>query len=208
MSLSKLHLPAFLDIKNLYPAPIPPDQVTNPSQWFFPVTQLAFMSSTMLPRSARIKIAAPLLLVLVSRTRSVNTGDIKDFLRMIHVCGLGLKFVDFGMLVPDGAEYKVVKMGNGDGKVEVRKREEGRKGVWGKVGQSVELWFFTNRGVGWNWEVGGIPECPDESRRFVSLLPSSLYLSLNIQIPILKYSPNNRLEHSLSAPPSASSAPS
>lgn len=164
-------LPAFLDIKNLYPSPVPPDQVTNPSQWFFPVTQLAFMSSTILPRSARIKIAAPLLLVLVSRTRSVNTGDIKDFLRMIHICGLGLKFVDFGMLVPDGAEFKVVKVKEEDGKVELKKRGE-KRGVWGKVMGSVELWFFTNRGVGWNWEVGGIPECPNESRRFVSLFQS------------------------------------
>lgn len=101
----------------------------------------------------------------------MNTGDIKDFLRMIHICGLGLKFVDFGMLVPDGAEFKVVKVKEEDGKVELKKRGE-KRGVWGKVMGSVELWFFTNRGVGWNWEVGGIPECPNESRRFVSLFQS------------------------------------
>lgn len=148
---------ALLDTRSWYASP---DRKFNPVPWFLPVTQLAFMGSTLLPRDKRIRYAAPALLLLVSQTRNVSTGDPRDYLRASQVLSLAMKFVDFGLLVKDNEEFKV--------KSGVEQREENvKKGIFQRVRDSVELWLFTMRGVGWNWEVGGIPERAPQSTRSV-----------------------------------------
>jgi hypothetical protein len=150
--------------KQWYPSP---DRKIAPTPWFVPVAQSAFIASTMLPRAARIMIAALDLLLLVSQTCSVSTGDpVKDFGRAGLIFGFIVRFVDFGLLRNNGELYKLKER---DGS-QVRGKEVGNekvksknKSVWPKFKDSVELWLFTMRRVGWNWEVGGIPERESQS---------------------------------------------
>ncbi|TVY81892.1 Acetyltransferase sirH [Lachnellula suecica] len=155
-----------LDPKQWYPSP---DRTIQSRPWFIPVAQGAFIASTMLPREARIKIAIPALLLLISQTRAVSCGDsARDFIVTSLVFGFVVKFVDFGLLRKDGELYKLKereqvnaqpkKTEVGDGA-----KEPKSKGIWQKFKDSVELWLFTMRGIGWNWEVGGIPEREPQS---------------------------------------------
>jgi hypothetical protein len=129
----------------------------------------------MLPRAARIKIATPALLLLVSQTRAVSTGDpVKDFGRAGIIFGFVVKFIDFGLLRQDGDLYKLKdrdgaqaqsnsdKTKNGSSKEESMTKN---KSLWQKFKDSAELWLFTMRGIGWNWQVGGIPEREPQSTK-------------------------------------------
>ena len=160
-----------LDPKRWYPSP---DRRISPTPWFLPLAQMAFIVSTMLPREARIKIAIPALLILVSQTRSVSTGDVnRDFGRAAFIFGFLLKFIDFGLLVKDGEVYKLKDrkettaqlkgFENGKDDSSSMRAEEKKSGIWQGFKDSSELWLFTMRGIGWNWEVGGIPEREPQS---------------------------------------------
>lgn len=90
----------------------------------------------------------------------------KDFGRASLIFGFVVRFIDFGLLRKDGELYKLKdrdeaqlkseKAGNG-------KENPRRKSVWGKFKDSLELWLFNLRGLGWNWEVGGIPKREPQS---------------------------------------------
>ncbi len=175
MSFHKSALSALLDPKQWYPTP---DRRVSPRPWFLPLTQIAFIGSTMLSRKARIRIAAPLLLLLVSQTRAASTGDyVKDFGRASFIFGFVLKFVDFGMLVRDGAVYKVkdravdtieeAEVDGNDG-LKGKSQLKNKNSLWKQFKDSAELWLFTLRGIGWNWEVGGIPKREPQPARCVS----------------------------------------
>jgi len=123
----------------------------------------------MLPRAARIKIAAPALLLLVSQTRAVSTGDpVKDFGRGGIIFGFIVKFIDFGLLRRNGELFKFKdhsRMQGQDNNVGFNNERlikgnpaSKRKSLWQKFKDSAELWLFTMRGIGWNWQVGGIPD--------------------------------------------------
>ena len=152
-----------------YPSP---DREVSPRPWFLPLTWLAFIISTMLPRKTRVAIAVPALIFLVNQVRAISTGDnVKDFSRASFIFGFMLKFIDFGILTRDGEAYKVKdrkpsseKAGNISKAPSEVPIEEG-KSIWGSFKDSAELWLFTLRGVGWNWEVGGIPQREPQSRR-------------------------------------------
>ncbi|CAG8959849.1 hypothetical protein HYFRA_00001758 [Hymenoscyphus fraxineus] len=87
---------------------------------------------------------------------------------MSFVCGVLGKFVDFGVLTREGSEWKVgrgrVVEGEREGIRKEKEKEGEKKGFWGGVKESCEIYFFTSRGIGWNWEVGGIPERPIQTR--------------------------------------------
>jgi exopolysaccharide biosynthesis protein len=130
----------------------------------------------MLPRAARIKIATPALLLLVSQTRAVSTGDpVKDFGRAGIIFGFVVKFIDFGLLRQDGELYKLkdrdgTQAQNENAGIEKDMHVKGdstskSKSRWQKFKDSAELWLFTMRGVGWNWQVGGIPEREPQSSK-------------------------------------------
>ncbi|PVH77325.1 hypothetical protein DL98DRAFT_534917 [Cadophora sp. DSE1049] len=156
--------------KRWYPSP---DRDVSPRRWFLPLTLLAFIVSTMLPRKTRIAIAVPALILLISQIRAVSTGDnVKDFSRASFIFGFVLKFIDFGILVRDGEVYKVKnretlikRVGSASGSENETPVQE-NVSVWRKFKDSAELWLFTLRGIGWNWEVGGIPEPQPQSTSY------------------------------------------
>ncbi|KAL5314519.1 hypothetical protein ACEPPN_017159 [Leptodophora sp. 'Broadleaf-Isolate-01'] len=127
----------------------------------------------MLPRKSRIAIAVPALLLLVRQTRAASTGDnVKDFGRASFVFGFVLKFIDFGILTRDGEVYKIKSRKiakHGEGEVVGESRSTGeasfedKRSIWKRFKDSAELWLFTMRGIGWNWEVGGIPHREPQS---------------------------------------------
>jgi hypothetical protein len=106
----------------------------------------------------------------VSYTRQICTGDVKDFVRAGHVFGLVVKFLDFGVRreemwkVRDRKGNEVKEGSNEKGGDEVKKKDEQRKGIWEKIKDSTDLWIFTNRGIGWNWAVRGIPPRAPQSK--------------------------------------------
>lgn len=163
-----------LNLKQWYPSP---DRVVSPRPWFLPLTQLAFIGLTMLPRKSRIAIAVPALLLLVRQTRAASTGDnVKDFGRASFVFGFVLKFIDFGILTRDGEVYKIKSRKiakHGEGEVVGESRSTGeasfedKRSIWKRFKDSAELWLFTMRGIGWNWEVGGIPHREPQSTGYV-----------------------------------------
>jgi hypothetical protein len=157
--------------KQWYPSP---DRKISPMPWFLPVTQAAFIVLTMLPRKARFKIAFPVLLLLLSHARNVSSGDaLKDYTQAAVIFGFVLKFIDFGLLVKDGAVYKlkdrkakekqIKESVNGKDRPKGAIMTEGKRDIWQRFKDSVELWLFTMRGIGWNWEVGGIPKREPQS---------------------------------------------
>lgn len=153
-----------------YPSP---DREVSPRPWFLPLTWLAFVISTMLPRKTRVAVAVPALFFLINQVRAISTGDnVKDFSRASFIFGFMLKFIDFGILTRDGEAYKVKDwkpppseenedLSESPSKVSI---DEG-KSIWKSFKDSAELWLFTLRGIGWNWEVGGVPQREPQSRR-------------------------------------------
>lgn len=152
------------------------DRKVFPSPWFLPVMQGAFIASTMLPRRARIKYATPVLLLMAVQARLFSSGDAEmDFARGTLLLGMFLKFIDFGILVKEGEVYKLKdKRGLDDQSQASNNLKQSpvgmaapndAGGVWQSVKSSVELWFFTMRGIGWNWEVGGILEREPQSAK-------------------------------------------
>ncbi|KAH7403094.1 hypothetical protein BKA64DRAFT_641113 [Cadophora sp. MPI-SDFR-AT-0126] len=147
--------------KEWYPSP---DRIVSPRPWFLPLTLLAFIVSTMLPRKARIAFAVPYLVFLIGQVRAVSTGDnVKDFSRASFIFGFVLKFIDFGILTRDGEVYKIKnrepstqRAASASGSKD-QAPVEAKVSLWAKFKDSAELWLFTLRGIGWNWEVGGIP---------------------------------------------------
>jgi hypothetical protein len=154
--------------KAFYPSP---DRPISRTAWFLPVTQVAFIISTTLSRSSRIKIATPALLLLISQTRSVSTGDnATDFIHAAVIFGFVLKYVDFELMVKDGEWWKLKhqKATAGDSKHEKSSKIERaeKRSVWKRAKDSCELWLFTARGIGWNWEVGHIPARETQSKQY------------------------------------------
>jgi hypothetical protein len=152
--------------KAFYPSP---DRPIAPTVWFLPLTQTAFIISTTLSRSSRIKIATPALLLLISQTRSVSTGDnATDFIHAAVIFGFVLKYVDFGLLVKDGEVWKLkhqkatVEGSKNDKSLEIGRDE--KRSIWKRFKDSGELWLFTARGIGWNWEVARIPVRETQSK--------------------------------------------
>ncbi|KAK0128104.1 hypothetical protein ONS95_000089 [Cadophora gregata] len=149
------------DPKQWYPSP---DRVVSPRPWFLPLTLSACIGSTMLPRKTRVALAVPALSLLASQIRVFSTGDnVKDFSRASFIFGFVLKFIDFGILKRDGEVYKVknrnasIKKIGSTQELQYVAAIDGKKSIWTKFKDSAELWLFTLRGIGWNWEVGGIP---------------------------------------------------
>jgi len=101
---------------------------------------------------------------------------VKDYTLAAVVFGFVLKFIDFGLLVKDGEVYKLkdrkAKEKQVKESVSGKDRPKGaivteeKKDIWQRFKDSVELWLFTMRGVGWNWEVGGIPKREPQSNRY------------------------------------------
>lgn len=67
----------------------------------------------------------------------------------------------------DGAGIKNAVDGK-DIKLSSKSQMGNRISLWKKFKDSAELWLFTMRGIGWNWQVGGIPEREPQSARYVS----------------------------------------
>lgn len=160
--------PPFLDPKSWYPSPY---RTTSPRPWFLPVTLCSFIFSSLLPRKTRLWIATPALLLLISQARVSSTGDVaKDFGRGTLLFGWLLKWIDYGMLVKDGELWKVGdrrgQKKDGDRDEKGRRKKEVETGVWQRFKGIVELWMFNMRGIGWNWEVGGIPDQAPQSKSY------------------------------------------
>lgn len=164
-----------LDPRGWYP---PPQRPIFPMPWLLVLYTGSFIALLMLPRRARIKIAAPILLILASQFRAVSTGDeITDFLNATVVFGFILKFIDFGLLVQDGEIYKSKTTRKVDLQPMKLKRNKfptgnrmivrDRRGIWQRLKDSVELLLLTTRGIGWNWEVRGIPNQNLQSNQYV-----------------------------------------
>jgi hypothetical protein len=154
-----------LNSKQWYPSP---HRAISPRPWFLPMTLSAFIASSLLPRTARLSIATPILLLLLIQTRVTSTNDVaKDFGRAAFVFGWVLKWIDFGMMVKDG-EIWHVKDSNSQEKNEKEldedKENERNANLWQRLKDEVELWIFNMRGIGWNWRVGGIPDRAPQSK--------------------------------------------
>jgi hypothetical protein len=109
----------------------------------------------------------------------------KDYGRAALVFGWVLKWIDLEMLVKEGDIWKV-KGKNGDEKsrkLEYKQKvgirvEEKDKGLWPKFKDTIEVWTFNYRGIGWNWEVGGIPDRPQQSKKYSSSFSISSILPI------------------------------
>jgi len=90
---------------------------------------------------------------------------VKDFGRAALILGFVVRFIDFGLLRKDGELYRLKERGKSQiqGKETVNEEISKSRSAWQKVKDSVEFWLFTMRGIGWNWEVGGIPEREPQS---------------------------------------------
>jgi hypothetical protein len=154
--------------KVLYPSP---DRPIASEAWFLPLTQAAFIISSTLSRSSRIKIATPVLLLLLSHTRSVSTGDNPtDYIHATIIFGFVLKYIDFGLLLKDGEVWKLkhreatVHDSKNGKSPEIGGAE--KRSIWKRFKDSCELWLFTARGIGWNWEVDRLPVREKQSREY------------------------------------------
>ena len=90
-----------------------------------------------------------------------------DFGRTALLFGWVLKWIDYGMLVKEGEIWKVRDVKRQEEKDEKVDRaavmRDSEKGIWQRFKDTIELWIFNMRGIGWNWEVGGIPERAPQS---------------------------------------------
>lgn len=96
----------------------------------------------------------------------MTTGDPTRDNGRAFSCSLVVNYVDFGLLLQDGDVYKL-KDQKGS-KVQIKGGEptiKQKRGLWQRFKDSAELWLFTMRGIGWNWEVGGIPEREPQSKK-------------------------------------------
>jgi hypothetical protein len=170
-----------VNAKQWYP---PPDRKVAPMAWFIPLALTSCIVSSLLPREARLKIAVPALVILFAflarETRQFCTGEAgEDYARAAYVLGLVQKFIDFEILAKEGEIHKLKKRmeaeeqmsksaaidDGGQGETILVSKEHG---IWKRFKDNLELWLFAMRGVGWNWEVGGIPPHETQSRRYAT----------------------------------------
>lgn len=149
--------------------------------------QAVLILATMLPRRARIAIGIAGLPLLWKYTTESTSGDrMKDLGRGLFVSLFILKWIDFGMLVKDGQVYKVAERALASAEVEGYVKDDESvsatsnretRSLQEKFRYSMELWLFTMRGTNWNWEVGGIPPVPPQTKRCFHLqLPRTIIL--------------------------------
>jgi hypothetical protein len=191
------HLPKLLDSRSWYPSQYR-DIVRQP--WFLPLILSSFIFSSLFSRKARIWVATPALILLLSQIRTYSTGDVKgDFGRAAFVFGFVLKWIDFGMLIKDGTIWKVKKKGGlrrgkKGGLYETEKKEN--EGLWQRFKDSLDIWIFNMRGINWSWRVNGIPDRAPQSKscvlpfQHISLSITFLNLIPRQILPLPHQSPN------------------
>lgn len=154
-----------LDPKAWYPSP---HRIVSRQPWLLPLTLSSFIFSSLFPRKARLWVATPALLVLLSQVRTYSTGDVKgDFGRGAFVFGFVLKWIDFGMLVKDGEIRRVKKLG---GQLRENKgglEETEKERFWQRFKNSLDIWIFNMRGINWSWRVNGIPDRAPQSKSYI-----------------------------------------
>jgi hypothetical protein len=100
----------------------------------------------------------PILLVLTILRPNYTAGDpTSDYGAGTFLLGCSLWYLDFIILSPaEGADTRFVGDGKAAGKTAEETQSYFERLIW-----AVRLMVTPNRGIGWNWQVKGVPSDPD-----------------------------------------------
>jgi hypothetical protein len=139
----------------------PATRPQRPSEFVFVSFGLICTSSMLLPPGRRrVSLTLPPLLYLLTQVRRTTSGiNAADYLFAINLAQLSYRYVRYVLLTtPEDDIYRVVVTGEKKGK---REAEDPRTmDLWSKLKWSTHFWFSW-RGVGWNWQVKNVDDVPE-----------------------------------------------
>ena len=122
-----------------------------------------FIITPLIPRmTGRVLIILPLLLILTVSYPFFKTSNINDdYGRSFPILGMPLAFLDFFVLSPlEGEDIRYVGQRRSSSEKNRGVDEDGCDTMWKKVKCSARL-VSNMRGIGWNWQVKGVPQPAD-----------------------------------------------
>lgn len=132
------------------------------NEFVFAPFVLICTSSLLLPSGrTRVALTLPPLLYLLTQVRRTTSGiNAADYLFAINIAQMSYRYVRHVLLTtPEDRIHRVIMAGEKKG---MREAEDPRTmDLWLKVKWSTHFWFSL-RGVGWNWQVKNVDDVPEK----------------------------------------------